>query len=1192
MDPTHADSSSQKTSPSTDPATVYQLTTELSAQASMLATHQQQLNQLTTLTEELVKTLQALRTPSAEPAASQHNLPIQTVILPSTTTSTRLAFPDKFDGTPSKCKGFLLQCSMFVNQQPALYPSDNSRIAFVCSLLSGRALEWATAVWSEDRVVFPTFTDFLRNFREVFEHPADGKAAGEQLLRLRQGKNTAADYALTFRTLAAQTRWPDDPLKLLFRKGLNAELQSELACRDEGRSLAQFIDLAIRVDNLLRSRRPRLAFTPSVSVSAPQPENEPMQLGVTRISLEERERRIQANLCLYCGLPGHMRSSCPTRPARKTAAVSSNSHTSTCIEIPVILKFKNQTVQTVALVDSGAAGNFIDRDFARTHAIPLVPCVSHLAVAAVDGRPLGSGQIQQTTDDLTLLSGALHTETICLFVLSTSQTPVILGFPWVERHNPTISWAKKQILRWSEFCHKHCLAPLPPRTEVGDAHSASSDLAKVKASQLPPHRSTDCAIDLLPGSHPPKGRVFPLSQPESAAMKAYIDEELKKGFIRPSTSPASAGFFFVKKKDGGLRPCIDYRGLNEITIKFRYPLPLVPAALEQLQTARFFTKLDVRSTYNLIRIREGDEWKTGFSTTTGHYEYLVMPFGLVNSPSVFQAFINDVFRDMLNRWVIIYIDNILIYSDSLHDHVNHVRSVLQRLMQHQLYAKLEKCEFHQTKVLFLGYVISSEGVAMDDSKVRAVVDWPQPTTVKELQRFLGFANFYRRFIRNFSSISTPLTSMIKGGRQRLSWTPLAISAFQELKHRFTTAPILHHPDPDREFIVEVDASSTGIGAVLSQRQGNPPKMYPCAFFSHKLTPTKRNYDVGNRELLAMKAAFEEWRHWLEGAKHPFTVLTDHRNLEYLRSAKRLNHRQARWALFFTRFNFSVTYCPGSQNTKTDALHETDASSSTNEPILSPSVIVAPVQWDISTEISEAHLTDPPPAECPPDRTYVPLALRQRLLQLVHATPSSGHPGITATIQLLSNHYWWPTLQPDATSFVKNCTNTSKSSHQLPAGLIQPLPISRRPWSYIAIDFITDLPPSSGYTTILTVVDRFSKACGFIPLPKLLSALETAEALCDQVFRFYGLPEDILSDRGPQFTSRLWASFCKLLNINVSLTSGYHPQSNGHAERLNQELTRFLRAYSQQNQSDWSRYLLWAEYAQNSLRKPATNLTPF
>ncbi|KAL0154784.1 hypothetical protein M9458_049047, partial [Cirrhinus mrigala] len=1100
----------------------------------------------------------------------------------ATTTNPRLAFPDKFDGTPAKCKGFLLQCSMFVNQQPALYPTDQSRIAFVCSLLSGRALDWATAVWSEDHVVFPSFAAFLQNFKEVFEHSADGMEVGEQLLQLRHGKNTAADYALAFRTLAAQTGWPDDPLKLLFRKGLNAELQSELACRDEGKSLAQFIDLAIRVDNLVRAHRPQRPLTSSVPTNSQPSESKPMQIGVTHISSEERERRIQRNLCLYCGLPGHMRSSCPMRLSRKTAAVSSGFHSPSCIEIPVILKFSSKVVHATALVDLGAAGNFIDREFARTHSIPLVPCASHLAVAAVDGRPLGSGQIQHNNDDLILCARALHTETIRLFVLSTSQNPIILGFPWLEKHNPTPPKAVSD----GALNTQPELAKLP--REYWDLAEAFS---KTRASQLPPHRSTDCAIDLVPGSHPPKGRAFPLSQPESAAMKAYIEEELKKGFIRPSTSLASAGFFFVKKKDGGLHPCIDHRGLNEIMVKFRYPLPFVPAALEQLPTAKFFTKLDLRNAYNLIRIREGDEWKTGFSTTTGHYKYLVMPFGLVCSPSVFQAFINDVFRDMLNRWVIIYIDDILIYSDSFQEHVKHVRSVLQRLVQHQLYAKLEKCEFHLTKISFLGYIISPEGVAMDDSKVRAVVNWPQPATIKELQHFLGFANFYRRFIRNFSSITAPLTTMIKGGRQRFTWTPPAITAFQELKNRFTTAPILHHPDPDLEFIVEVDTSNTGIGPVLSQRQGDPPKMYPCAFYSHKLTPTEQNYDVGNRELLAMKAAFEEWRHWLEGAKHPFTVLTDHRNLEYLRSAKQLNHQQARWALFFTRFNFTVTYRPGSQNTKADALsrlNELQASLSSNEPILSPSIIVAPVQWDISTEIAEAQLTDSPPAECPPNRTYVPQALRQRLLQLVHATPSSGHPGITPTVQLLNNRYWWPSLQSDTISFVKDCTicNTSKSAHQLPAGLLQP---PRRPWSHIAIDFVTDLPPSSGHTTILTVIDRFSKACRLIPLPKLPSVLETAEALCNQVFKFYGLPEDILSDRGPQFTSRVWASFCKLLNINVSLTSGYHPQSNSQAERLNQELNWFLRSYCQGNQSDWSRYLFWAEYAQNSLRKPSTNL---
>uniref|UniRef100_A0A4W5K7B7 ribonuclease H n=1 Tax=Hucho hucho TaxID=62062 RepID=A0A4W5K7B7_9TELE len=269
-----------------------------------------------------------------------------------------------------------------------------------------------------------------------------------------------------------------------------------------------------------------------------------------------------------------------------------------------------------------------------------------------------------------------------------------------------------------------------------------------------------------------------------------------------------------------------------------------------------------------------------------------MPFGLANSPSVFQSFVNEIFRDMLNQKLIVYIDDILIYSETFETHVQDVRAVLQRLIDNHLYAKIQKCEFHQTRTAFLGYIISAKEVTMDNSKVEAVVNWPQPTKVKELQRFLGFANFYRRFIRNFSITAAPLTSLLQGGGQRLQWSSESLAAFKQLKEKFTTAPILHQPDPEREFIVEVDASNTGIGAVLSQRHGNPAKLFPCAYQSRKLTPAERNYDVGDRELLAMKVAFEEWRHWLEGARLQFTVLTDHRNLEYIKAAKRLNPRQA------------------------------------------------------------------------------------------------------------------------------------------------------------------------------------------------------------------------------------------------------------------------------------------------------------
>ncbi|KAI2661080.1 Transposon Tf2-6 polyprotein [Labeo rohita] len=1137
VNPISSDTASQGSPPS-----VLQIASELSAQASTLAVHGQQLDRLTDLTGQLVRALQGLQLtpPPAAPPAT----PPPPAIQPATA-SPRLAFPEKFDGTAAKCKGFLLQCSLFVNQQPHLYPTEEGKIAFVCSLLTGKALDWATAVWRLDRPTFPSFAAFLQQFQGVFQPSSESGEAGKEIMALRQGRRSSADYALTFRTLAAQSGWND-----------------ELACRDEDLSLDQYIDLSIRVDNVMRARRSSHPVPSMQLPTAPhEAPAEPMQLGTTKLTLEERERRLRDNLCLYCGQPGHIRASCPTRPPRQPTSIPAPPVISST---PTLLK-------------------------ATTY--PLSP-VPHVSVEALDGRPLGSGRINLTTDDLTLLIEPSHHETIRFFVITSPHSPIILGYPWLNQHGPTIAWTDRTITRWSPHCHPHCLHTQAKPPQAHSKHGLTSSIpseyqdlleafSRTKATHLPPHRPGDCAIDLIPGATPPKGQIFPLSQAESEAMQKYIQEELAKGFITPSTSPASAGFFFAKKKDGGLRPCIDYRGLNEVTIKYRYPLPLVPSALEQLRSAKLFTKLDLRSAYNLVRIHAGDEWKTAFSTTSGHYEYRVMPFGLANSPSCFQAFINEVFRDMLNRWVIVYIDDILIYSNSYSEHVQHVRAVLRRLIAHQLYAREEKCTFHQDKISILGYIISSEGVAMDEKKVEAVLNWPRPSTLRELQRFLGFANFYRHFIRNFSTVAAPLTAMVKRGTSRLTWSQAALQAFDDLRQRFSSAPILHHPDPEKPFVVEVDASSTGIGAVLSQRQGEPPKLFPCAYFSHKLTLAECNYDVGNRKLLAIKLALEEWRHWLEGAKHPFTVLTDHRNLEYLRSAKTLNHRQARWALFFTRFNFQATYRPGSQNTKANTLsriHEPGQPAKTPEPVLPTSIIAAPVAWDIMTEIAEAQTQDPPPAECPINLTYVPLNLRSRVLSEVHSVPSSGHPGIEATLHLLNNRFWWPTIRLDTINFIRACAacNTAKVPRRLPAGLLQPLPVPQRP-----------IP-----TTILSVVVRFSKACRFIPLPKLPSALETAEVLCNWVFRLYGMSEDIVSVRGLQFTSRLWACFFRLLGVNVSLTSGYHPQANGQVERLNQELTRFLRTYCQNHQEDWSRYLFWAEYAQNSLRKPSTNLTPF
>ncbi len=545
--------------------------------------------------------------------------------------------------------------------------------------------------------------------------------------------------------------------------------------------------------------------------------------------------------------------------------------------------------------------------------------------------------------------------------------PVVLGHPWLSRHNPNINWRQNTVSSWSEYCHASCLLSACSSVSCSVLQDEHMDLSNVpaeyldlkgvfsksRAASLPPHRPYDCAIELLSGMSPPKGRLYSLSTPEREAMEKYISDSLAAKIIRPSSSPAGAGFFFVEKKDGSLRPCIDYRGLNSITVKNTYPLPLMSSAFESLQGASFFTKLDLRNAYYLVRIREGDEWKATFNTPRGHFEYLVMPFGLSNAPAVFQALVNDVLRDMVDQFIYVYLDDILIFSRSLQEHVQHVRVVLQRLLENGLFVKAEKCVFHAQSVPFLGYIVSSEGMRMDPDKVQAVVDWPTPDSRKALQRFLGFANFYRRFIRNYSQLAAPLTALTST-KTMFRWSSSAEAAFSKLKSCFVSAPILVAPDPSRQFVVEVDTSEVGVGAVLSQRSSSDGKMHPCAYFSHRL----------------------------------------------------------------------------------------------------------------------------------------------------------------------------------------------------------------------------------------------SKATNFIPLPKIPSARETAVAVIDHVFRIHGLPMDVVSDRGPQFISKFWKEFCRLLGATVSLSSGYHPQSNGQTERANQDLERVMRCLVSQNPSSWSQQLSWVEYAHNSLPVSSTGLSPF
>ncbi|TWW58269.1 Retrovirus-related Pol polyprotein from transposon 17.6 [Takifugu flavidus] len=901
---------------------------------------------------------------------------------PGTVPEPRVGTPERYSGDPEGCNPFLTNCSILFALQPYTFASEAARVAFTINHLTGRARLWGTAEWERSTRACSSFQAFSAELRKVFGPVSLGPDATGGLMSVKQGSRPIADYAIDFRTRARLSDW----------------------------------NPAAQCDAFLSLTRPR----PSTC---------------------------------FC-------RATTTRPYNSTSG-------------------------------------------------------SHLTS---------------------------HSSLVCL---NQAAAPLL---------------SVKSI-------------PAPDLSAVpSEYHDFLEVFSKAKATSLPPHRPYDCAIDLQPGTTPPKGRLYSLSAPEREAMEVYINDALAAEIIRPSSSPAGAGFFFVEKKDSSLRPCIDYRGLNEIT-------------------------LDLRNAYHLVRIREGDEWETAFNTPTGHYEYLVMPFGLTNAPAVFQALINDILRDMLNKTVFVYLDDILIFSRSKEEHVHHVQAVLQRLLENSLFVKAEKCEFHATSVSFLGYIIGQGSVEMDPSKVSAVTSWPVPETaatvpgIRQLLPEVHPGIQHRGRSAHFSHLlqgTLPLVPGCRGGipepqgpvhlstRHSTIWPnmdpahssppqsrldqvegrlqqfeaqlasnaaearetasaleqalrsvasqvqQLVVSVSQPaapappppvpapppgtvpeprpytfaseaarvaftINHLTALAAEIIRPSSSPAgagfFFVEKDSSLRpcidyrGLNEITVKnryplpliasafellqgamvftkldlrnayhlvriREGdewetafntptghyeylvvpfgltNAPGRLPVHLSSHS---PEQNYDIGNRELLAVKLALEEWRHWLEGTKLPFLVWTDHKNLEYIRSARRLNSRQARWSLFFTRFNFSLSYRPGSRNVKPDALSRqflgTEDTALNPDTILPAPCLVASLTWEVEERVKAALENQPGPSSCPPDRLFVPDGLRSDVLQW--APGSLATQGFSA---LKSLH---------------------KSSHQAPAGYLQPLPRAMR-----------------------------------------------------------------------------------------------------------------------------------------------------
>ncbi|KAJ1598975.1 hypothetical protein NDA14_006704 [Ustilago hordei] len=559
--------------------------------------------------------------------------------------------------------------------------------------------------------------------------------------------------------------------------------------------------------------------------------------------------------------------------------------------------------------------------------------------------------------------------------------------------------------------------------------------------------------------------------------------------------PARSPVLFVPKKDGGLRLCVDYRGLNEITVKNRAPLPLIEEQLFLLRKARIYTKLDLRAAYNLIRIAKGDEWKTAFGTQLGLYEYLVMPFGLANAPAHFQSFINDIFRDIIGIYVVVYLDDFLIFSDTEEAHVKHVTEVLTRLRSNRLFAKLSKCEFHTKTVEFLGYIIKPTGIEMDPEKVRTVKEWPMPESIHDIQRFLGFANFYRRFIAHFARIAKPLTALVKPIERfkKFELPEEAQQAFHKLIQAFTSAGVLQHFDYHLPTRLETDAM---------------------AFYSRKMSSAEKNYEIHDKELLAV------YRPGDKGGEPD--ALTRRTDMQPAGEEQDHNVRQLLPPRVF----------------KETADHD--------------SLLVAPM---ISMEsIASKGLKD---------LVKIFQPLDQELQEIHRKKPFE-----------LKDDLWY-----------------SGGSAK------EPLATPDRPWGSISLDFIEGLPPSKKYDSktydsILVIVDRLTKFAILAPTHKTVTAKQTAVLLYGHMVRLFGYPDHMVSDRGRQFISGAWKAFAEQMGVKHSLSTAYHPQTDGQTERVNQVIEQYLRMYCNYEQNDWANLLDTAAFVYNNTVHNSIGVSPF